>query len=183
MDPFYTAFMSSYWESCQNSLCFSYDYDDPIRSQICTAVVTCIKLWHDEIVMEEQEFFTRIGLWSHILFVKWVPDSLIIRHTERVNEIHNTYGNIQVIMSSSIVYPPIMSIVVTETTKADDVIKHNSTDMRYGNLQIVVNPLSMLHDYYQQFLSYKSPIVFKNITKCTIFDNYQWMMLMVERNL
>ena len=51
-DPFNREFMSSSWKSCENSPCFCYDSNDPIRSQICTcddswSVVTCASLWSD----------------------------------------------------------------------------------------------------------------------------------------
>ena len=68
------------WVHDWNSLCFNYELDDPIRSQICAchdswAVMTCAKLWSDWIIIIHVTgtwMFARFGLWAHKRVVSWV---------------------------------------------------------------------------------------------------------------
>ena len=82
-DPFDKKFISSQLEFLNNSLVYDSDFDNPIRSQICTchdssAVVTCAKLWPDwmiNLTVWTTWFFTRFGQWAHKPCVEWVPGS------------------------------------------------------------------------------------------------------------
>ena len=66
---------------CENSLSSIFHFNDPIMSYFCTchdssAVMTCTKLWHDEISSYQARItsiFTRFGSWAHKLFCKMDP--------------------------------------------------------------------------------------------------------------
>ena len=67
----FTEFMSSYLKIYKSSLGFNCNFDDTIRSQICTchdswAVVKCTKLWPDYIIIfQERGIWIWFGLWAH----------------------------------------------------------------------------------------------------------------------
>ena len=73
-------FTSSLFKSREYSFGYEFNSIDLIRSQFCTchdswAVVACAKLWTDLIIIFHViviYIFTRLGLWAHKWFVKWV---------------------------------------------------------------------------------------------------------------
>ena len=74
-------------EILKNTLCFNYNFRDPVRSQMCTchdswAVATYAKFWSDWIMIIQgisTYIFTRFELWSLKRIVIWLP-SLEVPH-------------------------------------------------------------------------------------------------------
>ena len=78
--PSHKGFMRLSFKSCENSVSFYLNSNDPIRSQFFTchnslAVMACAKLWHDCIIIIfyiSVIFIFQILWWAHKPFAKWV---------------------------------------------------------------------------------------------------------------
>ena len=75
------------WNIC--SLDYKYDFNDPVQSWIYTChdsstVTTCVNLWLIGSLFSSKSSlkFSKIGLWAHKHFVKWVIASIwcVLKH-------------------------------------------------------------------------------------------------------
>ena len=71
----------------ENTFCSNFDFNDPIRSQICTcphssAVIGCAKLWHDMTSIFHviaTHIFCQIWILRLWTIMKWIPDISVDR--------------------------------------------------------------------------------------------------------